>query len=105
MDKTEARAVIKYLPKKGMTSKEIYDDIVQIIAEDSFSYITVKRSTEEFKQSRNNAKIYLLSGYPQKLTTDEKVDAIHCMILDDRRLILQQIAKFWGINSGPVHTV
>ena len=33
MDKVEVRAVIKYLCKKGLSSKEIHDDVVKTLRE------------------------------------------------------------------------
>ena len=42
MDKKESRAVIKYLHRKGKT-KEIYDDMVKTLGEDSTCYSTVKK--------------------------------------------------------------
>ena len=42
IDKIEVRVVINYLQKKGMKPKVIYKDIVQILAEDSLSYVMMK---------------------------------------------------------------
>ena len=43
------------------------------------------------------------SGYSKTATTDEQIDAIHHMVLDDRCLTVLSIAKFIGISSVSVH--
>ena len=55
MDKTGAPIFITYQQKKGMTPKEINKDIVNIPAEESSSYITMKRWAVEFKSSRDSS--------------------------------------------------
>lgn len=41
---------------------------------------------------------------PKTSTIDNQVDAIHRMVLDDRRLTVHQIIKSVGICSGSVST-
>lgn len=50
MDKIQAWAVIKYLPKKSMAPKEIYEDMVETLVDDTSSYSTVKKWAEEYKE-------------------------------------------------------
>ena len=89
MDKAEARAVINYLQKKGITPKEIHEDMVRIFAEDSPPNTTVKRWAAEFKRGRDSSEDDPQSGRPKTSTTDAQVDAIHRLVLDDRRLTVQ----------------
>ena len=55
-DKTEGQAAMKYLPKKGMTPKEIAVGVVQILAEDSSFYPAVKKWAAEFNWDRNSSE-------------------------------------------------
>ena len=105
MDKKEARSVIKHLQKKGMSPKEIHEDMVQTLGEDSPSYSTIKKWAAEFKRGRDSTEDDPRSGRPKTSTTDEQVHATHRMVLDDRRLTVQQIAKTTGISAGSVHTI
>ena len=41
MENVEVRAVIKYLCKKGITLKEIYEDFMKTLGNESPSYSTV----------------------------------------------------------------
>ena len=47
--KNRQNSVIKYLSKKGMTSKEIYEGMVHILAVNFSAYTTVKKSAMKFK--------------------------------------------------------
>lgn len=81
-----------------MTPKEIHGDMVQTLAEDT---LLIQLWATEFKSDRNSTK----DPYPKTSTTDEQIDTIHRMVLDDSHLTVQQIAKSIGISSGSVHTV
>ena len=56
MDKTEYRAVIKYLHLKGMSPSETYADMVNTLVDSAPSYATVKRWTSEFKCSMESVE-------------------------------------------------
>jgi len=54
MEKIEKHAVIKYLFIKGMSTKEIYDDMFVTLGDDSPSYSAVKNWVAEFKRGRSS---------------------------------------------------
>ena len=56
MDKTGVQAMIKNLPKKGITSKKIHEERVQILAEDYLFYATVKKWDAKFKWGRDSTE-------------------------------------------------
>ena len=91
MDKAKTQIVAKYLQKKSMIPKEIQENMVQILAEDSPAYETVKKWAAKFKQSRDSRDDDPLSSYPKNSTNDEHIDIIHYMVLDDRHLTVQKI--------------
>ena len=79
--------------------------MVQVLAEDSPSYATVKKWAAKFKQDRHSTEDDPQSGHSKAATIDKQVDAIHCMVLNDRHLSLPQTVKSIGITSGFIHTV
>ena len=79
--------------------------MVQTLAEDFPSYATVKKWDTEYKRGRVSIEDDPRSGRPKTSTTDEQVDTIHRMVLDDRRLTVEQIAKNTDISSGSGHRV
>lgn len=60
-----------------MTPKDIHEDTVQILAEDTSSSATVKKWVVEFKRDWNSTEDNLLSVSPITPITDEQVDEIH----------------------------
>ena len=55
--------------------------------------------TAEFKRSKDSTEDDLLSDHIKTSITDEQVDVIHPMVLDDRHLTDQQIAKSISMSS------
>ena len=55
MEKLEIRAVIKYFCKKGMPPKEIPEDFMETLRNESPSYGTVIKWAGEFKRERERA--------------------------------------------------
>ena len=92
IDKTEARTVTQYLQKKCLTP----EDMAQIHAEDSISCTTVKKIVCRIQAGLGLNRSDPRSSRRKTSTTDEEVDAIHCIVLNDRRLIVQLIAKSIG---------
>ena len=72
--------------------------MILIFAEVYLSDVTLKKWTAEFKRGRDSTE------RRPKTTADKQVDAIHCMVLVNRRLTVQKIAKFIGLNSYSFHS-
>ena len=63
------------------TSKGIYEDMIQILAEEFSTSATVKWAAE-FKRLRDSTENDLWSGCQKTSTTVEQVETIHCKALD-----------------------
>lgn len=88
-----------------MAPEENHEDMEQALAENSSSYANVKKWASEFKWGRNSTENDPRLGCPKTTSTDKQVDVIYCIVLDERHLTVQKIAKIIGINSGLVYTV
>ena len=98
MDKTEVRAVIKYLFMKGMNTHEILDDMIKTLGKDAPKYTTVKKWVAEFKRGRKSTDDPR-AGRPEEVTTEEKIQAVHEAVLADRRSTVRYIAETCGISA------
>ena len=67
-----------------------------------FYTILKKWASSKIQASRDNTEKYYCPGLLKNSTIDEQVDVIHCIIVDDRRLIVLLIVKSIGITSGSV---
>jgi transposase len=79
------RAVMKYLFLKGNSAKKIYDMSVTL-GDKRPSSSTVKNWVGSFRTRHLSTEDEECSGRPTQVTIPENVDAIHSMILDNRRI-------------------
>ena len=93
MDKIWHRGGIRYLQKKGLTTKEIHADMVSTLGDDAPALSTVKKWAVEFKRGRESLKDDPRSGRPSTATTHENIDRIHQMLMNDKRLTISHLAN------------
>ncbi|XP_029641057.1 protein GVQW3-like [Octopus sinensis] len=99
MEKTEYRAVIKYLHLKGMAPSEIHEDMLRSLTDNAPSYATVKRWVNEFQHGRESVEDDPRPGRPPTATIGDNVDLALGMIMQDRRISCHQIAERLGISA------
>ena len=106
MQKVELRAVIKYLCKKGKTPKEIHEDFMKILENESSSHSTVKKKwAAELKRGRDSIEDDARSGHSKDSTTDENVEIVHNLVMCGRGRDLRSKAIEVGISFGAVQTI
>ncbi|UYV61879.1 hypothetical protein LAZ67_1006929 [Cordylochernes scorpioides] len=105
METNEIRAVIKYLCKKGMSPKEIYEDMVDTLREEAPSYSTVEKWVAAFKLGRISTEDEHRTGRTVKSVTQENIDKIHDLFMLDRRMIVSQIEETLGIPKTTVDRI
>lgn len=105
MDKSELRAVIKYLSLKKMSSKEIFLDIQQTLGGDAVPYSTVAYWVAEFKRGRSSCKDDPRSGRPSTSVTEENVKKVENLVLEDRRMTIKHIAEILKISFGSIQSI
>ncbi|UYV74732.1 hypothetical protein LAZ67_12000738 [Cordylochernes scorpioides] len=101
METNEIRAVIKYLCRKGMPRKEIYEDMVDTLRED----YTVKKWVAAFKLGRISTEDKHRPGRPVESVTQENIDKIHDLVMLDRRMTVRQIEETLGIPKTTVDRI
>ena len=92
MDKIWHRGIIKYLQKKGLAPNDIHADMIATLGDDAPALSTMKKWAAEFKRGRESLEDDPRSGRPASATTQENIDCVHHMVMDDRRLTINQIA-------------
>lgn len=105
MEKIEHRAVIKYLHKKGLTPKQIHEDMANTLGTSCPSYTMVKKWAGEFKRGRECIEDDIRSGRPATATTQENIDLIHDMVMADRRIKVREIVEAVGISYERVQNI
>ena len=105
MDKISEKAVFQYLHKKGLTPKDIHNDMVATLGKDAPSYATVKRYVVEFKHGRQSLEDDPRPGRPVTVATPEMVNKVHDIVMTDRRVTERYIASTVGISQERVHSI
>ena len=105
MDKIGERAVIQYLHKKGLTPKDVHNDMVATLGKDAPSYATVKRWVAEFKRGRQSLEDDPRPGRPVTVATPKMVNKVHDIVMTDRRVTERYIASTVGISQERVHPI
>ena len=105
MEKNGERAVIQYLHKKGLTPKDIHNDMVATLGKDAPSYAKMKSWVAEFKRGRQSLEDDPRPGRPVNVATPEMVNKVHDIIMIDRRVTERYIASTVGISQERVHSI
>ncbi|CAH1257192.1 SETMAR [Branchiostoma lanceolatum] len=79
--------------------------MAKTLGEDSPSYSTIKKWVANFKRGKGSVKDDPRSGRPKTATSENEVDAIHRMIMNDRRVTIRHIEHSLGISYGSVQNV
>lgn len=102
MDRIEYRSVIKFLHLEGNSPAAIKERLDKVYGTSAPSYSTVKNWVAELKRGRTTICDEERSGRPKTATTQELVDLVHQIVMDDRRLKVLEIAEAAGISGERV---
>ena len=105
MEPSEYRAVIKYLMKKQLNTKQIHEELVSTYHDASPSYSTVKRWCHEFKLGRESCMDAPRAGRPCTVTNEETVNEIHDIVMADRRVTIRKIVEETKASYGTVQSI
>ena len=103
MEKIEYRAVIKFLHLKGKKNDEIKTELDSVYHDQAPSLSTIKRWTAEFKRGRTSVEDEQRSGRPKDALTEETIEKIHDIVMNDRRVKVREIADLTKISMERVH--
>ena len=105
MDKIWHRGVIRYLQKKRLTTEKIHTDMVSTLEDNARALSIVKKWAAEFKRGRERLEDDPRSGRPSMATTQEIIDRIHQMVMNDRRLTINYLASVISISRERVENI
>lgn len=92
-EKFEYRAVIKFFFLKDLSPTEIYEDMSRTLKKTCPSYATVKNWVSSFERGKTSIQDEPRSGRPISASTQENIEKVHEMILENRRISIRIIAE------------
>lgn len=102
MEKSEFRVLIKHYFLRGKTIKETEDRLKKYYGDSAPSHGMVHKWFTEFRCGRTSTKDAERPGRPNDVTTEEMVNKIHDIVLDDRRVKVREIAEIVAISNDTV---
>jgi len=102
----ETPAVIKFFFfLQGKASKEIHAILAETLGEHAPSYTTIKIWVTQFKRGDFSTCDAPRPGRPKTVTTQEIIDQLHELILEDRRISAKSITEQLGFSRERVGSI
>ncbi|XP_048259394.1 histone-lysine N-methyltransferase SETMAR-like [Haliotis rufescens] len=101
MDKSEYRAVIKFLVLEDQSAKKVEERLTAVYGESS----TIKRWVKEFQRGRESLEDDARSGRPSTSTSPENIDTVHKLVMVNRRITLHELEETTGLSYGSIHNI
>ena len=105
MDNLEYRAIIKFLHLEGENASQIHQRLVNVFDKSAPSYATVTNWMREFKRGREDIKDAPRPGRPSTETTEDNVQKVHQVVLENRKVSIVEIQEETGISYGTVSRI
>ena len=105
MDEREFRVLIKHYFMKGKSPQKTKEKLEKNYGQSAPSIRTVYKWFQNFRSGHMSTTDAERSGRPVEATTQEIIDKIHDMVIDDRRVKVREIASAVGISSERVHNI
>lgn len=103
--KLEIRSVVRFLWAKNCSSSEIHRQLSEVYGNKAFSRQAIAKWCELFESGRNSVEDEIRQGRPVSSVTDDNIQRVEQMILDNRRVTEDEIAIAMNISHGSVHTI
>lgn len=79
--------------------------MTETLGESAVSYDTVKWWCHEFKSGRTSCEDEHRGGPPVTVTTDENINKVHDLVMQDRRVTITDIVEETGFSYHSVHNM
>lgn len=89
MEKSDFHALLKYSRKKGLSPKEIHEDMVCVLGKSALFYQVVKNMSRAFKLGRQTCEHAKGFGRPVSVASQEQVTRVHDKVMADRRWVAE----------------
>ena len=104
-EKMDQRNSIKFCVKNEIKCARIFEMLTVAFGESTMSRTQVQLWYNRFKEGREDVNDDARPGRPSTSTTDENIEAVKKMILDNRRITIREVADDVGISFGSCQAI
>lgn len=90
---------------EGQSPTDIYERIMVVYGDDAPSRTTVFEWARRFKDGQFTIEDGPRSGRPSTATDDQTIEAVESLVIEDRRITIQQISDILRSSTGTVHNI
>jgi len=105
MEKSEFRVLIKHCFLMGKNTVQAKQWLDKCYGESSPSRQMVEKWMGEFKRGRTSTSDAERSGRPKEVTTEEMVNKVHDIVIDDPKIKLREIVEMTNISYERVQNI
>ena len=103
--KMDQRICIKFCVKNGIKCCKTFEMLSVAYGEDVLSKKNIYKWYKLFQAGREDVHDERRSGRPSTSTTNENVEAVKKLVLENRRVTIKEVAKEVGISVGSCHAI
>ena len=104
-ERLEQRYYIKFCQKLGDSQVETVRKIQWVFGDDAKGITQIKEWYNRFKDGRTSMESDALSGRPSTSRNEDLIDQVRSLVMQDRRVTVQELAEEVGISTGSVHSI
>ncbi|PNF26656.1 hypothetical protein B7P43_G06820 [Cryptotermes secundus] len=101
----EQRVIIRFLHLRGATPIKIHRQLSETCGDGVMNVKNVRSWVPQFKEGRTSCDNEPKQSRPRTSQSDNMVERVEKVVLEDRRLSVENIASKVGISVGSVHTI
>ena len=101
----EQRVIIRFLHLRGATPIEIHRQLSETCGDGVMNVKNVRSWARQFKEGRTSCDNEPKQSRPRTSRSDNMVERVEKVVLEDRRLSVENIAPKVGISVGSVHKI
>lgn len=104
-ERTEVRAVVKFLAELGRTPTQTYEMMRTTSLNSHVSRSLVFRWHKRFKDGQDDLKDERGRGRQRDIATSSLTTSIREAVMEDRRLTVRTLAQRFDVGNGTVHRI
>ena len=103
--KAEQKVIIKFLLAEGNTETNILQRLEAVYGDKALSKSRVFELVKQFKEGHKSETAGPSPGRPRISTTPENIAYVEQLVMQDRRMTIDEIAELTCISHGSEHSI